>query len=65
VSLCGIWSALCLHTAPTETSFLWEVNFGINHRLRVPSVIPIPEPFTYALYFVIAFMLEVIYLAIT
>ena len=29
------------------------------------SVISIPEPFTYALYFVIAFVLEVIYLAIT
>jgi hypothetical protein len=29
------------------------------------SVIPIPELFTYALYIVIAFMLEVIYLAIT
>jgi hypothetical protein len=29
------------------------------------SVIPIPEIFTYALYIVIAFVLEVIYLAIT
>jgi hypothetical protein len=29
------------------------------------SVIPIPELFTYALYIVIAFVLEVIYLAIT
>jgi hypothetical protein len=30
-----------------------------------PCGISIPEPFTYALYFVIAFVLEVIYLAIT
>jgi hypothetical protein len=29
------------------------------------SVIPIPELFTYAVYIVIAFVLEVIYLAIT
>jgi hypothetical protein len=29
------------------------------------SVIPIPELFTYALYIMIGFMLEVIYLAIT
>ncbi len=56
---------LCLHTAPTESSTHKSVNFGIHRRLRVTSVIPIPELFTYALYFVIAFVLEVIYLAIT
>ena len=65
MSLRGVWGALCLHTTPTESSIRKGVNFGIHRRLRVPSVIPILELFTNALYFVIAFVLEVIYLAIT
>jgi hypothetical protein len=51
--------------APTESSTHKSVNFGIHRRLRVTSVIPIPEIFTCTLYFVIAFMLEVLYLSIT
>ena len=50
--------------APTETSFHWEVNFGINHRLQVPRYF-YTQAFTYATYFVIAIELEVIYIAIT
>ena len=50
--------------APTETSFHWEVNFGINHRLQVPRYF-YPELLTYAIYFVIDIELKVIYLAIT
>jgi hypothetical protein len=50
--------SLCLHTAPTESSARTSVNFGIHCRLRITSVIPVPELFTYVLYFVIAFLLS-------
>ena len=53
------------NTAPTEISTRKSVNFGLHRRLPRASVISIPELFTYALYFVIAFVLEVIFLAIT
>ena len=62
VSLLWRSGALSHRTSPTE---IRSVNFGINHRLPRASVISIPELFTYALYFVIAIVLEVIYLAIT
>jgi hypothetical protein len=65
VSLRGVWGALCLHTAPTEISTFKGVNFGIHRCLRVPRLFLYPTSFTYAIYFVIAFVLEVIYLAIT
>jgi hypothetical protein len=59
VSLCGVWGALCLHTAPTEISTRKGVNFGIHHCLRVPRLFLYPSSFTYPIYFVIAFVLEV------
>ena len=61
---CGVREALSHRTSPTEISTRKSVNFGINHRLPRASIISIPKLFTYALYFVIAFVLEVIYLAI-
>jgi hypothetical protein len=61
VSLRGIWRALCLHTAPTEIYIHKGVNFGMHHRLCVPQLFIYPNSFTYAIYFVIAFVLEVIY----
>jgi hypothetical protein len=64
-SLRGFWGALCLHTAPTEISTRKGVNFGIHHRLHMPRLFLYPTSFTYAIYFVIASVLEVIYLAIT
>ena len=65
VSLLWRSGALSHRTSPTEISTRKSVNFGLNLRLPCDSVISIPELFTYALYFVIAFVLEVIYLAIT
>jgi hypothetical protein len=65
VSLCGVWGALCLHTAPTEISICKGVNFGIHHHLHMPLLFLYTSSFTFAIYFVIAFELEVIYLAIT
>ena len=48
-------------TAPlqTEISTRKSVNFGIKSSSPRASVISIPELLTYALYFVIAFVLEV------
>jgi hypothetical protein len=60
VSLRGVWGALCLHTALTEISTRKSVNLGIHHRLRVPRLFLYPSSFTYAIYFVIAIVLEVI-----
>ena len=64
VALVASWGALCLHTALTEISIRKGVNFGIHHRLACLGYL-LPEPFTYALYFVIAILFLVIYLAIT
>jgi hypothetical protein len=64
VSLHGVWGALCLHTAPTEISTRKGENFGIHLRLCMPWLFLYPNSFTYAIYFVIAFMLEVIYIYI-
>jgi hypothetical protein len=54
VSLCGVWAALCLHTAPTEISTRKGVNFEIHHRLRMSQLFLYPSFFTYEIYFVIA-----------
>jgi hypothetical protein len=62
VSLHGVWGALCLHTTPTEISTRKGVNFGIHRCFRVRWLFLYPGSFTYAIYFVIAFMLEVIYI---
>ena len=64
VALVASWGASCLHTSPTEISIRKGVNFGIHHCLHVPRYL-LPEPFTYALYFVIAILFIVIYHAIT
>jgi hypothetical protein len=64
VSHHGLWGALCIHTAPTEISTRKGVNFGIHRCLHVPRLFLYPSSFTYAIYFVIAFVLEVIYIYI-
>ena len=48
-----------------ETYSLNKEELGNISSSSRASVISIPEPFTYAIYIVIAFVLEVIYLAIT
>jgi hypothetical protein len=65
VSLRSVSGALCLHTAPTEISTREGVNFGIHHRLRVPQLFLYPNSFTYASYFMIGFVLEVIYILLS
>ena len=62
VALVAFWSALCLHTAPTESSTRKGVNFRIHRRLLVHRLLLNPSFFTYALYIVIAFMLDVLYI---
>lgn len=65
VSLLWRSGALSHRTSPTEISTRKSVNFGINLRLPRASVISIPELFTYALYLVIAIVLEVIYILLS
>jgi hypothetical protein len=65
VSLRGVWGALCLHTALTEISTRKGVNFGIHRCLRVPRLFLYASSFTYAIYFVIAFVLEVTYILLS
>jgi hypothetical protein len=65
VSLRGVWEALCLHTAPTKISIRKGVNFGIHHRHRVPRLFLYPRSFTYTIYFVIAIVLEVLYILLS
>ena len=48
-----------------ETCSPKKEQLGNTSSSSCASVISIPEPFTYALYIVIAFVLEVIYIAIT
>ena len=55
---------LCRFT-PLQRDVLVKEELGNTSSSPRASVISIPELFTYALYFVIAFVLEVIYLAIT
>jgi hypothetical protein len=65
VSLRAVWGALCLHTAPTEISNRKGVNFGIHHRLHVPWLFLYLSSFTYAIYFVISILIEVIYILLS
>jgi hypothetical protein len=65
VSLRGVWGALCLHTAPTEISIHKSVNFGIYLHLCMPRLFLYPISFTYAIYFVIAIVLEVLYILLS
>ena len=65
VSLLWRSGALSHRTSPTEISTRKSLNFRINHRLPRASVISILELFTYAIYFVIAFVLEVIYILLS
>jgi hypothetical protein len=65
VSLRGVWGALCIHTAPTEISTRKGVNFRIHNCLYASRLFIYLISVTYAIYFVITFVLEVIYLAIT
>jgi hypothetical protein len=65
LSLRGVWGALCLHTAPTEISTHKGVNFGIHRCVRVPRLFLYPSSFTYAIYFMIAFVLEDIYILLS
>ena len=48
-----------------ETYSLNKEELGNISSSPCASVISIPEPFTYAIYIVIAFVLEVLYLVIT
>jgi hypothetical protein len=61
LSLRGVWGALCLHTASMEISTRKGVNFEIHHCLCVPRLFLYPSSFTYAIYFMIAFVLKDIY----
>ena len=63
MALVAYWSALCLHTAPTESITRKGVNFGIHRRLLVHRLLLNPSSFTYALYIMISIMLDVLYLA--
>jgi hypothetical protein len=65
VSLRGVCGALCIHTAPTEISTRKGVNFRIHRCLRVPQLFLYPSSFTYAIYFMMAFVLEVIYILLS
>jgi hypothetical protein len=64
-TICGVRSTLSHRTSPTKTSFLWEVNFVIHLCLLRVLVTLIRAPLLIHFTFVIAIVLEVIYLAIT
>jgi hypothetical protein len=55
VSRCGVWGALCLHYAPTESSIRKGVKFKIYRCLHVPRLSFYLRFFTYSIYFVIDF----------
>ena len=66
MSLCGVEIDLC--GAPhlsNETYSTKKEELGNTSSSSRASAISIPELFTYAFYIVIAFVLEVLYLAIT
>jgi hypothetical protein len=48
-----------------ENSICKGVNFGIHHRLHVPRLFLYPSSFTYAIYFVIAIVLGVLYILLS
>ena len=62
MSLCGVEIDLCCAShLSNETYSLNKEELGNTSSSPRASVISIPELFTYALYFVIAFVLEVFY----
>ena len=64
--LCGVEIDLCgASHLSNETYSLNKEELGNTSSSPCASVISIPELFTYALYIVIAFVLEVFYIAIT
>ena len=65
VNHCGAWEGIVLPHRSNETYSCDKEELGNTSSSPHASVISIPELFIYALYFVIAFVLEVIYLAIT
>ena len=66
MSLCGVDIDLCgASHLSNETYSPKKEALGNTFSSPRASIISIPEPFTYALYIVIAFVLEVLYLAIT
>ena len=66
MSLCGVEIDLCgASHLSNETYSLNKEELGNTSSSPRASVISIPELFTYALYIVIAFVLEVFYIAIT
>ena len=65
LSHCGAWKGIVLPHRSNETYSCDKEELGNTSSSPRASVISIPELFTYALYFVIAFVLEVIYLDIT
>ena len=65
MSLCGVEIDLCgASHLSNETYSPKKGELGNTSSSPRVSVISIPEPFTYALYIVIAFVLEVFYIAI-
>ena len=66
MSLCGVEIDLCgASHLFNETYSPNKEELGNTSSSPRASVISTPEPFTYAIYIVIAFVLEVLYLAIT
>ena len=66
MSLCGVEIDLCgASHLSNETYSPKKEELGNTSLSPCASVISIPELFTYALYFVIAFVIEVFYIAIT
>jgi hypothetical protein len=62
VALVAYCSALCLHTTSTESSTRKDVNFRIHRHLRVFRLLLNASSFTYALYIVVAFVFDVLYI---
>ena len=61
MSLCGVEINLCgASHLSNETYFPKKEELGNTSWSPRASIISIPKPFTYALYIVIAFMLEVL-----
>ena len=66
MSLCGVEIDLCgASHLSNETYSPKKEELGNTSSSPCVSVTSIPELFTYALYFVIAFVLEVFYIVIT
>ena len=66
MSLCGVEIELCgASHLSNKTYSPKKKELGNTSSSPRASIISIPESFTYTLYIVIAFVLEVLYLAIT